>query len=266
VLVLTLHSQASDAGAVGAALLSRLRMAAFSLRISLDALAEEAGQGESARRAFHSYYSLLHRIDQLSDTSSLARGELLCRVRPVELCALVRELTDSVSVFAAGRQVSVTCDVPEGECFADGDRERLEQMLLILLSNALLHTSPGGQVTLTLRRDGDRYILSVDDNGEGMSAEELAYAFSLRESPPLTAAASGAGMGLYIVQGIARLHGGTAMLHSVPGRGTRVRITIPAKDSCCVFDAAPASGRPELILTELSGVLPDEAYDRKYMD
>lgn len=266
ILILTIPRPEQGAGAAGIAALSRMRMAAFRLRISLDALASGAPGGE-ANGAYHSYYALLHLIEELSDVDAVSRGELLCRMETLDLGRLAGSLVDSVSAFVKDRGTAVECSLPEERCFVRGDRERLEQLLLIVLSNALLHTGPEGRVRVALRREGRQYILCVDDNGEGMGPGELAYAFSLRETAPIASAASGAGMGLYIAQAIARLHGGAMVLRSEPGKGTRVRVTLPVFEGVTVGDAGadPARG-PELILKELANVLSKEAYDRKYRD
>ena len=72
---------------------------------------------------------------------------------------------------------------------------------------------------------------------------------------------------LSIAYGLARLHGGTLVLQSKPGEGTRVRLMLPAPEKACVRDLEkPGPEGPELILTELADVLPAEAYNRKYRD
>lgn len=266
-LVLTLMAPEQALEGVGAALLSRLRAAAFRMRLCLDDLAEEAGEGEAARRTFHSYFEILHRIGQLADAGALARGELPCTMEPAELGQLVWELVDSVSFFASRRQTALTCTVPDTPCLTMADRGRLEELLLILLSNALRHTGPKGHIRVGLRQDAERFILSVDDDGEGMGPRELSYAFALRENAEPGDAAYGAGMGLYIAQGIARLHGGAVVLCSEPGKGTRVRVTLPRARDLGLRDVAPSPiAGPDRILTELADLLPDEMYDGKYLD
>ena len=267
VTVLTLLPPEQDPGALGASVLSPLRMSAFRLRMSLDALAERAGEGEDVRRAFHSYFELLHRIEQLSDAGMLSRKELGFRLQPVELGRLVRDLTDSVAFFASRRASELSCAVPEEPCLVWADSQRLEELLLILLSNALKSTPEGGRIRVSLRRDGERFHLSVEDDGAGMSPRELSCAFSLREDAEPSDAASGPGLGLYIAQGIARLHGGTVLLRSRPGQGTRVTVSLPDAPGLRVRDLAPApavgAGR---ILTDLADLLPNDMYDEKYRD
>ena len=267
-LILTFRPMREASGAVGQAMLSRLRAEAFTLRFSLDRVVSPEVQADPrGQLLFHSYYKLLHLIDQLSDGSALSRGEMYCRKQAVDLSALLRDLAESVNCFTSQRGAEILCNLPEERCVTMGSPERLEQLMLILLSNALRHTPPEGKIRLGLRASGTKLIISVDDSGSGMDEEAMASAFSLREEDDLTRS-GGTGMGLHIAYGIARLHGGTIMLHSKNGEGTFVRLTLPtAGGNLSVRDASAAPARgPDAILTELADVLDDRAYHPRYRD
>ena len=265
--VVTILRETASPGEVSAALLSRLRSAAFSLRFSLDRLLSAAPSDDSAQVAWHSFFTLQHLIGQLSDAQDLARGELALREQTLDLAALVRDLTGSAAFFTGDRGVEIRCEVEPGDWPFRGDRDRIEQLVLILLANSLEHTPPGGTIRTALRRSYRRYVLSVDDDGEGMDETALAYAFTPRPAAGPEDAAGGAGLGLYIASELARVHGGSVVLQSERGKGTRVRVTLPAGDGLCLRDdAAPEARGPERLLTELCGVLPAAAYDRKYRD
>ena len=260
VSVLTILRAVPTPERFNAALVSHLRAAAFTLRFSLEKLTESRQQEENARVAWHSYYTLQHLIGRLSDAQSLSRGDLPMNMRQLDLAALVRDLTDSTAFFRGEGGAVVTCEIEPGDYIIRGDADRLEQLVLILLGNSLQHTPAGGHIRVTLSQSAARYILSVDDDGEGMDGEMLAGAFSLRgaEDP----AGSGTGLGLYIAWTLARAHGGTILAQSEPGSGTRMRVTLPRFDALFLGDAPAAPPRgPERILTELSTVLPSDAYD-----
>ena len=266
VRIITVPVQEKGA-AVPAAALTALRSAAFRLRVSIDRLAADKKDDPYTDILYHSYYSLLQRIGQLADCSALQRGDMACRMQTLDLAALVRELTESVAFFAAERKAEIRCRVPEEVCPVRGDAEKLQQLLLILLSNSLLHTPEGGHITVGLTRSGRQYILSVDDDGAGIAPEDMAYAFTVRDDDQPDSALSGAGMGLYIAHALARLHGGTVVLQSREGSGTRVRLTLPAEENLSLRDSEPFRSRgPELILTELADVLPSGAYKAKYRE
>ena len=267
-LILTFRPMREYSAAVGDAMLSRLRSEAFSLRFSLErTVTPEVQADPRGQMLFHSYYRLLHLIDQLSDVSALAKGEMICRMQPLDLNALLSRLWDSVRFFTEDRRAEILCSLPEDPCVVNGSPERLEQLLLILISNALIHTAPGGHIRLGLQPSGSRYLISVDDDGPGMSAQSLSGAFSPKEDVDLSDP-GGAGMGLHIAYGIARLHSGTIVLHSKPGEGTHVRLTLPcAADKLGVRDSgvSPAAGADQ-ILTELADVLSDGSYHPRYRD
>jgi len=263
VTVLTLRA-GENAVPVPPAAISRLRTAAANLLLSLDRLTDPETEDPYAAVLYHSYYTLLHGIEQLSDRNALAAESMALHMTGVELGQLLWELAGSVDAFARDRKAPIRCTVPEGTFPVRGDRERLEQLLLILLSNSLLHTPAGGEIRLSLRRAGGQILLTVEDDGSGLSEAEMAEVFTAGQRDEPAAALSGAGLGLYIAQGIARLHDGTLLLESREGRGTRVTLSLPARDGLILRDAAPPASNPRQILTELCHALPSGVYSPKY--
>lgn len=265
--ILTILRPEQSVPGVPPAAVSEMRSAAFNLRMALDRLLPRDTENEDpdVRTIYHSYFRLLHLIGELGDLENLSKGEVYCRMQTLDFAELLRELAGSVTFFMGGTGPALEVRLPEEPCYVRGDREKLQQLILILLCNSLRHTPAGGTVALTLKNAGKQLILSVDDNGEGMAGEELAWAFTPREAPPLSSV-SGGGLGLFIAHGLARLHGGTIVLQSQPGKGTKIRLTLPVTDSHPLRDSAPYGSPqgPEQILTELSAVLPNEAYHPKY--
>jgi two-component system sensor histidine kinase BaeS len=110
------------------------------------------------------------------------------------------------------------------------DPMRLRQIVLNLANNAVKFTPSGGQVTIGARPVGEGIEISVADNGIGIEADDLARVFEIftqadsirdRES-------GGSGLGLALVKQLTELHGGRVELESEPGRGTTVRVRLPA--------------------------------------
>ena len=197
--------------------------------------------------------------------NALAEGELAAAMRPLELDALLSELAESVALLTGDRGVTVRFRTEEAPCRVSGDRDRLEQLVLILLSNSLRRTPAGGKIDLTLRRSGRMFILSVEDDGPGLSEAELADAFRPGGEPDPAAALSGSGLGLYLAQGIARLHGGALVIESREGQGARVSVSLPENPNLTLRDGDPPPG-PRRILTELCDVLPGSVYLPRYLD
>jgi two-component system OmpR family sensor kinase len=117
----------------------------------------------------------------------------------------------------------------------EGDEARLRQVVGNLVSNALIHTDPAARVMLRAEHQGDVALLSVADDGAGMTAEEATRAFDRFWRADPARARSGAGLGLAIVRSVVKAHGGTVHLRTAPGAGTTVQIVLPVRGG------APAS-------------------------
>jgi signal transduction histidine kinase len=107
--------------------------------------------------------------------------------------------------------------------FVWGDASALRQLVLNLLLNAAQALGDGGQITVTRRVAGQQVVISVRDDGEGMTPELLA---KVRE-PFFSTKSGGTGLGLAIAERIARAHGGLLEIESHPGQGTEVRVSVP---------------------------------------
>ena len=109
-----------------------------------------------------------------------------------------------------------------------GDAGRLEQVVVILLDNAIKYNHPGGTVELSLRREGNQAALAVRDTGRGIPANELPRLFArFHRGPGTGGAIEGCGLGLAIAQGIIRAHGGRLRATSTPGQGSTFTVLLP---------------------------------------
>lgn len=110
-----------------------------------------------------------------------------------------------------------------------GDRDRLKQLLLILIDNALTYTPPGGQITLCLRATSDQAILEVSDTGIGIAPEDLPHIFDrfYRADKARSRVHGGTGLGLSIAQWIVDQHDGQIDVHSEPGKGSTFAVCMP---------------------------------------
>ena len=148
-------------------------------------------------------------------------GELRLRREPIS----TRELLEAVArrFAATGREVEV--DAPAG-LTVSGDRLRLEQALGNLVDNALRYGS--GTVRLVARQDDAGVVLSVADEGEGFPAAFLPHAFERFTRAEVGRARGAAGLGLALVEAIARAHGGRATAGNPPGGGGVVTLFLPS--------------------------------------
>lgn len=119
----------------------------------------------------------------------------------------------------------------------EADMRLLECILFNLLGNSIKHTSPEGEITVSVQLEGADAILTVKDNGEGIPLEKLPYIFDrFYQAGKHT---SGTGIGLALVKGIAELHGGSVSVESVPGEGATFFIRIPIRHEGAEVQESP---------------------------
>ncbi len=170
-------------------------------------------------------------IEDLVDVSRIVAGKLNLRTDAVDLRDAVEGALDSIRAAAQSKNIKLGVDVPNHPCLVNGDRDRLQQVVGNLLSNALKFTNTGGSVSLSLRVVGSSYQVSVADTGVGISADFLPFVFDrFRQADgSLTREHGGLGLGLAIVKELTTLHGGTVTVESAGrNRGATFRIRIPA--------------------------------------
>jgi len=175
--------------------------------------------------------SLSHMVGDLLDASSLATGRLRLEHVPVDLVRVVRDATRELDATARANGLVLSTEYSMPTCVISADGERVRQILSNLLSNAIKFTPPGGRITVSLTRAGERVRLSVADTGQGIAAEYLPHLFETFSRPEGAFASPkrGLGLGLSIVRNIAQLHGGDVVATSAgAGRGTTVTVTLPA--------------------------------------
>ena len=155
-------------------------------------------------------------------------GKLPLAMRPVELDTLLLEVFHEMRVLAGGTVQLKMADIDQMQ--VNGDRDRLKQVLLNLVGNALQYTPPGGEVFLGLARVGEQARIVVRDTGPGIPPEDLPYIFERfyrAEKSRTRAKPGGFGLGLSIAQWIVENHGGTIKVESKEGQGTTFAIWLP---------------------------------------
>jgi signal transduction histidine kinase len=167
------------------------------------------------------------RLERLTgDLLTLARsdrGQLQLAVAPLDVGALASDVVRRAEPLAQARGVTLTYHGGAPPPVAEADPDRLEQVLLILLDNALRYTPTGGRVDVRVGQQDGGALVEVADTGMGIAAEHLPRVFErfYRADAARTRAESGAGLGLAIARAVAEAHGGRLTLDSAPGAGTR---------------------------------------------
>ena len=133
--------------------------------------------------------------------------------------------------MAAGGKVGVFAEVPAETVLAVVDRERMYQVLGILLDNAIKYTPEDGAVTVSVARSGDVVTLAVRDTGVGIDARHLPRIFDRFYRADEARSTGGSGLGLAIAKQIVERHGGEIAVASEPGEGTTFTVTLPVAGS-----------------------------------
>lgn len=196
-------------------------------------LMDESRRIADARQELQNIVAEVDRTDRLvDDLLTLARADaqqLALDLRDLDLGAAVGETTEVMRPLFDAKGVRLTATAAPG-CIVRADRDRVVQVLRILLDNALRHTPRGGEVAVEVRPAERMVAVAVRDTGSGIAPEHLPRVFErfYRADPGRSRAAGGAGLGLPIARALIAAHGGEISLQSEPGRGTTVAFTLPA--------------------------------------
>ncbi|MCB1783046.1 MAG: PAS-domain containing protein [Alphaproteobacteria bacterium] len=171
---------------------------------------------------------LLGLINDILDLSSFEAGYMALERGPVQVKDMLSNLVALASEWARKQDIEIKLSCPANIGKVSMDEARMKQALMNLVRNAIAHTPEKGQITVQARRMKDALVLSVEDNGSGISQDDqqrILQPFERGDGGD----ERGAGLGLSLVQNIASLHGGTFNLESAPGRGTSAAIFLPLK-------------------------------------
>ena len=163
-------------------------------------------------------------VTGLLDTAAIEGGRMGMEMAPLSLCSLLRHMADAQFPKLPDHGNRLELLVPDDLPKITADKERMEQVLLNLLSNANRHTKDG-VITLELKSAPDHQQVTVRDTGEGMNADVLGQVF---QSYVNRQGRGRSGMGLYICRKILDAHGGGIEIESRPGCGTAVTFRLPA--------------------------------------
>lgn len=167
----------------------------------------------------------------VDDLLSLARLELSTAPRSeVDLDAIVHEVAEDLEPLAHAHGLVLEQEAASG-VRVQADRDALKRALANLLDNAFRHSPEGGRVRVSVEQANGGAVLSVGDEGPGLSAEEQAHVFERfwRSDTSRSRESGGVGLGLAIVRRIAEMHGGSVAVESRPGDGAVFEIRLPAQ-------------------------------------
>jgi len=180
------------------------------------------------------------------ELSRLETGRSRFYREPVHLGGLIEECLQIIKAQAEEEAILFDVHLDRSIPPVQGDRNRLKQVLLNLLTNAIKYTNPGGKVTIRLKQKTKSILLTIEDNGRGIPEESLPFIFDkFYRVPQREADAPGTGLGLAIAKRIVESHGGTINVESQVDQGSTFFFFLPS-DSGRRMETKPLKSHPLL--------------------
>ncbi len=167
-------------------------------------------------------------VDQLLTMSRLDAGEAFLEISCFDFSELVRTTVEHMRLLADEKTIHLKVEAME-PINVEGDQSRLQQVIVNLLDNAIKYTPEGGSVSVNVRTESDKAVLTVADTGIGISEEAQSHIFErfYRTDKARSRQLGGTGLGLSIVKSIGAAHGGRVSVQSVEGAGSTFHFEIP---------------------------------------
>ena len=165
-------------------------------------------------------------VSEILDFRKVQNGKMELRLSDFNLAECMKQWIKLFSVSAQKKHIAISMDAPD-TIMLRADQDKIERICYNLLSNALKYTSEGGEISLMAKEEGGRVMISVADNGCGISSDELPYIFD--RFYQAKNAGRGTGIGLAIVKAFTELHHGEVSATSIEGKGSTFTIHIPVR-------------------------------------
>ena len=165
-------------------------------------------------------------VSEILDFRKVQNGKMELRLSDFNLSENMKQWIMLFSASAQKKHIAISMNAPDAVMLR-ADQDKIERICYNLLSNALKYTSEGGEITLTAKEEDGRVMISVADNGCGISSDELPYIFD--RFYQAKNAGRGTGIGLAIVKAFTELHHGEVSATSVEGKGSTFTIHIPVR-------------------------------------
>ena len=165
-------------------------------------------------------------VSEILDFRKVQNGKMELRLSDFNLAESMKQWIMLFSASAQKKHITISMDAPD-TIMLRADQDKIERICYNLLSNALKYTSEGGEISLMAKEEGGRVIISVADNGCGISSDELPYIFD--RFYQAKNAGRGTGIGLAIVKAFTELHHGEVSATSIEGKGSTFTIHIPVR-------------------------------------
>ena len=183
-------------------------------------------------------------VESLLTISRLDAGETKLEKGQLDFGALVNSTAAEMKILAQEKSLAFRV-LTENDVWVEGDRTRLQQVIVNLIDNAVKYTQEGGTVDVRVRTQSGKAVLEVADNGPGIPADAILHVFErfYRVDKARSRASGGTGLGLSIVKAICAAHGAEVFVSSQEGRGSCFHVELPRVAASAQRDEVPVLRR-----------------------
>jgi PAS domain S-box-containing protein len=170
-------------------------------------------------------------INDVLDLSRIEAGRVDLRPSDLDLTALAQEVVEQVRPMTLEKLIRLEVTSCDGDCVSWADRDKVAQVLMNLIGNAVKFTAPHGAITVTIKRIADWMHIAVTDTGPGIAAEDVDRVFNkfYQVAHAGEQKARGTGLGLAICKALVEMHGGRIWVESEINKGSTFAFTLPAR-------------------------------------
>lgn len=174
-------------------------------------------------------YRLIRLINNLVDSNSIEAGEYTLNLGPHNIVQIIKDISGSVEEYVQTKGIKLTFKTVIDELMIDCDPDKIERIMLNLISNAIKYTDEGGEINIRIEKDHSYLSIHVSDNGEGIHGDRLETIFErfAQGENGLTRKREGSGIGLSLVKSLVQMHQGEVEVKSELSRGTEFIVKLP---------------------------------------
>ena len=190
-------------------------------------------------------------LRQILEVRKSQAGQLHLLVNRRNLISFIEEACENIRPMAEHQKVTLSLEKPKAEGMAWFDADKMDKIIYNLLSNAIKYNKVGGKIDVSLRLSKDQAVVTIADNGIGMSKEKMKHLYTRffdgdyrKQNMP------GTGIGLSLTHDLVKLHHGDIQCESQEGKGTTFTITLPIRKSAYAPDEIDNSDKPNAVNQE----------------
>ena len=182
---------------------------------------EESGKKALYQRILAECKGMERLVGDLFILSKIQNPDFQVEMEPVSLAQVFEDLIRSAKVISDEKHILIVFSHGTDSCMVLGDYDRLRQMFMVILDNAIKFSDDGGRIDIRIHQEEHRFYVEIEDYGCGISDSDLPYIFEKFYKSKLRQNSRGTGLGLMIAKQIAIKHGGDIQVSSTEGEGTK---------------------------------------------